>query len=174
METRIIRRLSSKPHVLAPGIGRTKRRRFFITTAFLLAFGFLALCLPFTGQIDEFRSKIAYGGQGARSVKRTTHSIADTVGCQDMFPEDCPKRAALGECHAAHPGFMYDRCLAACGGCVGRFTHNVPRQVQLKPGVIMPVIGLGTAGIGGNTAKVVKDALRIGYRRIDSAQAREW
>jgi diketogulonate reductase-like aldo/keto reductase len=38
----------------------------------------------------------------------------------------------------------------------------------------MPSIGLGTAGLGEATGEVVEQALSLGYRRIDSAQAREW
>lgn len=38
----------------------------------------------------------------------------------------------------------------------------------------MPSIGLGTAGLAETTGEVVELALSLGYRKIDSAQAREW
>jgi diketogulonate reductase-like aldo/keto reductase len=39
----------------------------------------------------------------------------------------------------------------------------------------MPVLGLGTAGLGGSGYSIVCHALRSGmYRLIDTAQAREW
>lgn len=38
----------------------------------------------------------------------------------------------------------------------------------------MPRIGFGTAGLGDITHEVVTNALSIGYRHFDSAQAQEW
>ena len=38
----------------------------------------------------------------------------------------------------------------------------------------MPRIGFGTAALGWDTGRVVEQALEVGYRLLDSAQAREW
>jgi diketogulonate reductase-like aldo/keto reductase len=44
----------------------------------------------------------------------------------------------------------------------------------LDSSVILPRLGLGTAGLGGLTESVVSSALNYGVRLIDTAQAREW
>lgn len=47
-------------------------------------------------------------------------------------------------------------------------------SAKLNNGVLMPLIGFGTAGLGGNSLQAVQSALDIGFRHIDTAQAREW
>ncbi|KAJ7570447.1 hypothetical protein O6H91_01G120300 [Diphasiastrum complanatum] len=52
--------------------------------------------------------------------------------------------------------------------------HTKPRMIQLANGVLMPVLGFGTAGLGEHTKNATLCALQTGYRLLDSAQAREW
>jgi diketogulonate reductase-like aldo/keto reductase len=42
-------------------------------------------------------------------------------------------------------------------------------QAELVPGVLMPTVGYGTAGLGDLTADAVFTAIRVGYRLVDSA-----
>lgn len=48
-----------------------------------------------------------------------------------------------------------------------------PGQVEIAPGVWMPRIGYGTAGMGDYTREAVLTALQTGYRHIDTAQVRQ-
>lgn len=43
-------------------------------------------------------------------------------------------------------------------------------QVVLNNGVVMPLVGFGTAGLGQATKEAVMLALASGYRLLDSAQ----
>ncbi len=43
-------------------------------------------------------------------------------------------------------------------------------QIEISPGVWMPTIGFGTAGLGDSTKQAVTWALQAGYKLIDSAQ----
>lgn len=43
-------------------------------------------------------------------------------------------------------------------------------QVEVVPGVLMPTVGYGTAGLVELTADAVFTAIRTGYRLVDSAQ----
>ena len=43
-------------------------------------------------------------------------------------------------------------------------------QVMLNNGIMMPTIGFGTAGLGEGTEAAVAEALKAGYRHLDSAQ----
>jgi diketogulonate reductase-like aldo/keto reductase len=45
-------------------------------------------------------------------------------------------------------------------------------QVTLNNGVVMPLVGFGTAALGNITREAVLLALAAGYRLLDSAQAR--
>lgn len=47
-------------------------------------------------------------------------------------------------------------------------------QVMLNNGLLMPSVGFGTAGLGESTANAVEQALRAGFRHIDTAEARDW
>lgn len=49
--------------------------------------------------------------------------------------------------------------------------HLTP-QVELMPGVMMPMVGYGTAGLTDLTADAVFTAIRVGYRLVDSAGVR--
>ena len=69
---------------------------------------------------------------------------------------------------------MFQSCLASCGGCDMTYKHAIPSSIELRYGQKMPTLGFGTAGLGGRTKEIVEMALKEGYRRIDSAQAREW
>ncbi|EIE20064.1 Aldo/keto reductase, partial [Coccomyxa subellipsoidea C-169] len=46
--------------------------------------------------------------------------------------------------------------------------------VTLNNGVVMPLVGFGTAGLGAATEEATAWALASGYRLLDSAQAQEW
>lgn len=51
--------------------------------------------------------------------------------------------------------------------------HPIPPalpQLEVVPGVMMPTVGYGTAGLAELTADAVFTAIRIGYRLVDSAQ----
>lgn len=47
-------------------------------------------------------------------------------------------------------------------------------DLHLSHGLHIPRVGLGTAALGDRTADVVSNALSVGVRLIDSAQAQEW
>ena len=44
--------------------------------------------------------------------------------------------------------------------------------MEVVPGVLMPTVGYGTAGLVELTADAVFTAIRTGYRLVDSAQVR--
>lgn len=99
---------------------------------------------------------------------------AATPACADTSTE-CPRWAADGQCQH-NAAFMFSSCAASCGGCLRRYLHGreVRRAVMLRPGVAMPAVGFGTAGLAGDTKHVVEEALAGGYRKIDTAGARDW
>jgi diketogulonate reductase-like aldo/keto reductase len=45
---------------------------------------------------------------------------------------------------------------------------------KLANGVEVPLVGFGTAGLGGLGEEVVREALQAGFLHIDTAQASEW
>ena len=47
-------------------------------------------------------------------------------------------------------------------------------QVELVRGVVMPMVGYGTAGLTDLTADAVFTAIRVGYRLVDSAGVSGW
>jgi diketogulonate reductase-like aldo/keto reductase len=56
--------------------------------------------------------------------------------------------------------------------CATRF---VSKEAELEfRGMQLPLLGIGTAGLRGNTRNVVIEALNYGVKLIDSAQASEW
>ncbi|KAJ9458558.1 D-galacturonate reductase [Diplonema papillatum] len=107
-----------------------------------------------------------------------------TQSCTDSRP-DCSVWAARGEC-LTNPGFMQEACRKSCNTCNAASTEPHPspssrdlgrmKTVRLpgEHGYEMPIIGFGTAGLGGNTKQAVLSALEIGYRHIDTAEAVEW
>eukprot|EP00803_Ostreobium_quekettii_P008830 evm.model.scf_4511.2 EVM.evm.TU.scf_4511.2 scf_4511:3549-5875(+) len=69
---------------------------------------------------------------------------------------------------------MLEICKASCATCEPPQTPNPSEYVLLNSGHQMPSIGFGTAGLGSGTGAAVAKAIEVGYRHIDSAQAREW
>ena len=61
-------------------------------------------------------------------------------------------------------------CMGILLSCTG-IPQEIP-SVTLTGGMEMPVLGLGTYTLTGDTAvEAVKNALQFGYRHIDAAQA---
>jgi hypothetical protein len=94
----------------------------------------------------------------------------------------CAGWAAAGEC-AKNGAFMRETCAAACGACAtpatrggsGRLTLPRPLPVLLlNNGVAIPAIGFGSAALGTGTQAAVEAAVKVGYRHVDGAMAREW
>ncbi|KAK2080241.1 hypothetical protein QBZ16_000094 [Prototheca wickerhamii] len=85
----------------------------------------------------------------------------------------CGPWSELGEC-VRNPSYMFYHCMRACGVCNVSYATSVPERVAIAPDVSMPLVGFGTAGLGDGTAEAVRSALAVGYRLLDSAQAREW
>ena len=106
------------------------------------------------------------------ALASTSTTVNHRPNCQD-YSDGCPVWAGNGECNT-NPKYMLEHCAASCGVCEPVYLHNVGRQVELRPGVMMPVVGFGTAGLGDYTKEAVLAALKAGYRKIDSAEAREW
>jgi len=52
--------------------------------------------------------------------------------------------------------------------------HAVPETTTLLFGNQMPRVGFGTAGLGEQTLKSVQQAIQAGYRKFDTAEAKEW
>ncbi|KAL4856245.1 9',11'-endoperoxide prostaglandin H2 reductase [Chlorella vulgaris] len=107
------------------------------------------------------------------------------VGKGTLMPRpDCADKQAALQCRnwstdngcEKNAGFMYANCAASCGICTVRYLHGseVPQTAQLTPGVMMPMVGYGTAGLTDLTADAVFTAIRVGYRLVDSAGAKEW
>ncbi|PRW20855.1 glyoxal reductase [Chlorella sorokiniana] len=97
-------------------------------------------------------------------------------GCKDKDSQQlCAAWARQGDCDT-NPGYMYFHCAAACGLCQAVYLHGneTLQQVEVAPGVLMPTVGYGTAGLVELTADAVFTAIRIGYRLVDSAEACEW
>ncbi|GAX76173.1 hypothetical protein CEUSTIGMA_g3617.t1 [Chlamydomonas eustigma] len=109
----------------------------------------------------------------------------NSATCVDQQPS-CRGWAEIGEC-TKNTAFMFTACALSCGRCTPlneKKTMPAPKNdeyvpqplasVVLNNGVLMPVIGFGTAGLGAQTVMAVQDALHAGYRHFDTAQAREW
>jgi ShK domain-like len=92
--------------------------------------------------------------------------------CIDTSPE-CSAWAASGAC-LDNAEYMAKTCPDVCSYCEQTYTQQPPHWVALWNGLLMPTVGLGTAGLGTGAAAAVEQALRVGYRMLDSAQAREW
>jgi diketogulonate reductase-like aldo/keto reductase len=69
---------------------------------------------------------------------------------------------------------MVDNCPEACHFCGAMYDPQPPHWVALWNGLLMPTVGLGTAGLGDETEDAVRAALQLGFRSIDTAQAPEW
>lgn len=72
---------------------------------------------------------------------------------------------------------MYYGCLDSCGGCNASAALPpgvLAPDVVIAPGVSMPPVLFGTAGLGERTNELTRAALAAGFRGVDSAQAREW
>lgn len=69
---------------------------------------------------------------------------------------------------------MYYNCGGACAVCNVTYLHwnEVTQKREIAPGVWMPSVGFGTAGLGDYTRDVVVAAIRAGYRGVDSAEVR--
>lgn len=85
----------------------------------------------------------------------------------------CLARAALSSSFSYSAPFCVDT-----SGCFN-FYDLLPRQADPRNGsrtdISFPLIGLGTAGIKGQTERIVTSAvLDMGYKLIDTAQATEW
>ncbi|KAK9901257.1 hypothetical protein WJX75_002791 [Coccomyxa subellipsoidea] len=109
-------------------------------------------------------------GTGAQEAKAATQLHGS---CQDL-EEGCVEWAAEDGCIQNGPSFMFERCRKSCGVCDQPIITDVPENVTLNNGVVMPRVGFGTAGLGGATEEATSWALASGYRLLDSAQAQEW
>ncbi|KAG1666161.1 hypothetical protein FOA52_011573 [Chlamydomonas sp. UWO 241] len=95
----------------------------------------------------------------------------------------CADWARAGECDK-NGAFMHDACAAACklGPCNtpaaargARLTLARPLPVLfLNNGVTIPAVGFGSAALGDGTQAAVEAAIKVGYRHVDGAMAREW
>lgn len=111
-----------------------------------------------------------------RGVQQESPAARAVPSCTDHLGTDCVQWASRGECDS-NPAFMLDSCPLSCGGCPASLRPNVQPLVQLVVGnasLAMPAVGFGTAGLGDGTAAVVAEALKAGYHKLDTAQAREW
>lgn len=71
--------------------------------------------------------------------------------------------------------FVVLLCLILFGTIVANDDVLMSPTVSLLHGVELPRLGLGTAGLSPKaTADMVKHALSVGYRLLDTAQASEW
>ena len=117
--------------------------------------------------------------------KRETNASAQsrrptpTVECKDK-KEECELWKKQGECEK-NTEYMIENCKLMCGMCatgkVGRDiagSEFVSLNSQEEGDIMMPNIGFGTAALGADTSEVVSKALKLGYRHIDTAMAREW
>jgi len=121
--------------------------------------------------------------------KGETYLRGEGSVCKDL-DDSCEYWASDGEC-SANTSVMRIRCPAACQFCnrmtkfvatpTSRPANAIPDSwsrvptVKLSNGVIMPRIGFGTAGLGCERShRAVLEALLVGYRHIDTAQANEW
>lgn len=105
-------------------------------------------------------------------IRRKSAPPSLRPSCADTSP-DCLQWASDGQCRT-NPSYMFSNCLSSCGGCDITYKHAIPHSIELRYGQKMPTLGFGTAGLGGRTKEIVEMALKEGYRKIDSAQAREW
>jgi len=92
--------------------------------------------------------------------------------CGDVT-KNCWEWQEWGEC-TNNPLYMYFNCGYSCGVCSIKYNHNPPKKIEIAPNVWMPTVGFGTAGLMDWTKDTVLQALRAGYRLLDTAQAREW
>lgn len=113
-----------------------------------------------------------YGAEFA-SMQR---GCAQTCGFCGVSADDnakCGAWASQGQCRA-NSAYMQAHCAESCSFCGHMYDPQPPHWVALWTGALMPAVGMGTAGLGGETAQAVQTALRVGYRAIDTAQAPEW
>lgn len=144
----------------------------------LAASSFGLLCMYSMSPADKGDRMILPGSdftENGDDVLQIDQKSADHIlpVCSDAEGHRCQAWADSGECEK-NPGSMYYSCLSSCGGCERKYVHSVSRHVELQPGLVIPSIGFGTAGLGEQTTAAVLAALDAGYRRIDTAQAREW
>lgn len=100
-------------------------------------------------------------------------AIVKRAGCQDAAP-DCAVLTAKGHCNRFNSATVLHRCLDTCGACDAPYLIDLPPNVELQKGIVMPRIGFGTAALGDQTADIVLNALSAGFRKLDTAQAPEW
>lgn len=110
------------------------------------------------------------------NTTRDSHQSEILTGTQEFNCHDTDKRCHLwyrdGECDH-NIGFMLSACTQSCNACP-LFMHNVPQTTTLLFGNQMPRVGFGTAGLGEGTLKAVQHAIQAGYRKFDTAEAKEW
>jgi hypothetical protein len=108
----------------------------------------------------------------APAARPAVRTAAPAERCADRDPQ-CAGWARKGRCDL-EPYIMYDKCSRSCGVCPPPYLRQVPDDVVLPGNVTMPRVGFGTAGLGNATAAVVGAAIRAGFRKIDTAEAKEW
>jgi diketogulonate reductase-like aldo/keto reductase len=140
------------------------------------------------------------GPDGASSSSSSSSCLLPLVpagvpGCRDReTPARCAEWAGRGEC-LVNSLYMSEKCAASCGLCwsyrtrgggalaavrLGGRKKKKRRGVESGDdddgGVLLPTIGFGTAGFGGEgrTRRAVRQALELGYGMVDTACAREW
>ncbi|GMH43422.1 hypothetical protein BSKO_11344 [Bryopsis sp. KO-2023] len=108
------------------------------------------------------------------SIRKAGIATREELQCEDITPQ-CGVWAAADECHK-NVGFMLSTCKASCGICDVHLWNDGPvgSTVELSSGALMPRVGFGTAGLGSLAKASTEQALRVGYRHIDSAQSRLW
>lgn len=131
--------------------------------------------------IAAFGSLVAYSSINL-PVEQATKSTRElqqreSIQTRQFNCHDTDKRCHVwhqdGECDR-NVGFMLSACRQSCNACL-LFMHNVPETVKLLSGREMPRIGFGTAGLGQKeTLRAVQQAIQVGYRKFDTAEAKEW
>ncbi|CAN0018619.1 unnamed protein product [Scytosiphon promiscuus] len=129
---------------------------------------------PETQLIDTYRLTACLF---AHTMLQATHCCQGHPRRQAMVATN-----ALAEAAAKTLGVMAlllsPEASSADGGDAGggecRIALGLPLEVRLNNGVSVPRIGFGTAGLGQATEGAVSQALAVGYRHIDTAQAQEW
>lgn len=105
----------------------------------------------------------AGGGQPARAPKLLQSQVLRRFTRCPALWHRAPNISVLG-CNATTTWLQQNRVTPLCALA----------QVELMPGVMMPMVGYGTAGLTDLTADAVFTAIRVGYRLVDSAGVSSW
>jgi hypothetical protein len=131
-----------------------------------------AECSDMSKACNHARAEDCYGVNFAQLRHTCPKTCGFCQGCSDRH-SGCRAWSMRDQCKR-NSGFMLETCQLSCKLCTRYYDEQPPAFTTLHNGLLMPVVGFGTAGLGSATRAAVTEALQLGYRHIDSAQGQQW